>query len=78
MNDLLEEIDTKYHTRSRYGAELDEGVNVKCWIKKLNYRSQKSNTSSFGLKSFRWSGLKIWKLIPDDLKNTKTLPALKK
>ena len=30
MNDLVEEIDVKYHTRSRYGVELDEIGNVKC------------------------------------------------
>ena len=34
MNDLVEEIDTKYHTRSRYGVELDESGNVKCLNKK--------------------------------------------
>ena len=59
MHDLVEEIDTKYHTRSRYGVELDEDGNVKSLNKKLNYRPQKSNTSSFGLESFRWSGSKI-------------------
>ena len=73
MNHLLEDIDTNYHTRSRYGVELDEGGNVKCCNKKLNYRPQKSNTSSLGLESFRWLGPKILALIPDDLKNTKTL-----
>ena len=73
----MEEFDTKYHTRSRYGVELDEGGNVKCLNKKLNYCPQKSNTSSFGLESFRWLGPTIWALIPDDLKNTKTLPAFK-
>ena len=36
MNDLVEELDTKYHTRSRYGVELNEGGNVKCLNKKLN------------------------------------------
>ena len=77
MNDLVEEFDTKYHTRSRYGVELDEGGNVKCLNKKLYYRPQKSNTSSFGLESFRWLGPKIWELIPDDLKNTKNLATFK-
>ena len=77
MNDLVEEIDTKYHTRSRYGVELNEGGNVKSLNKKLNYRPQKSNTSSFGLKAFRWLGPKIWTLIPDDLKSIKTLTAFK-
>ena len=59
MNDLVEEIDTKYHTRSRYGGELDEDGNVKCLNKKLNYRPSKSNSSLLGLESFRWLGPKI-------------------
>ena len=29
MHDLVEEFDTKYRTRSRYGVELDENGNVK-------------------------------------------------
>ena len=49
MNDLVEEYDTKYHTRSLYGVKLDQGRNVKSLKKKLNYRPQKSNTSLFGL-----------------------------
>ena len=60
MYDLVEEFGTKYHTRSRYGVELEEGSNVKSLNKKINYRSQKSKTSSFGLESFRWLGPKIW------------------
>ena len=40
MNDLVEEFDTKYHTRSHYGVELDEGGNVKCLNKELYYRHQ--------------------------------------
>ena len=77
MNNLVEEVDTKYHTRSSYGVELDEGGNVKFLNKELYYRPQKSNTSSFGLKSFRWLGPKIWLLIPDDLKNKKNLATFK-
>ena len=46
MRDLIEEFDTKYHTRSHYGVELDEDGNVKSLNIKLNYRPQKSNTSS--------------------------------
>ena len=45
MNDVIEEFDT----RSRYGVELDENSNVKRLNKKLKYRPQKSNKSSFGL-----------------------------
>ena len=77
MNNLVEEIDTKYHTWSLYGVDLDEGGNVKCLNKKLYYRPQKSNTSSFGLESFRWLGPKIWELIPDNVKHAKSLGAFK-
>ena len=38
MNDLVEELDTKCNTRSRYGVELDEDGNVKSLNKKLHYR----------------------------------------
>ena len=71
MHDLVEEIDTKYHTRSSYGVELDEDDNVKSLNKKLNYRPQKSNTSSFGLESIRWLGSKIWKMISENVKHAK-------
>ena len=37
----------------------------------------KSNTSSFGLESFRWLGPKIWELVPDNLKHAKSLSAFK-
>ena len=68
MEDLVTDIDTKYHTRSRYKVELDDNCNATC-SKKLNYYLKKVNTSSFGLQSFSWLGPKIWALIPDDLKN---------
>ena len=77
MQDLVEEFDTNYHTRSRYDVELDEDGNVKSLNKRLNYRPQKPNTSSFGLESFRWLGPKIWELIPDNVKRAKSLSAFK-
>ena len=52
MHNLVEEIDTKYHTRSSYGVELDEDGNVKSLNKRLDYHPQISNVSSFGLESF--------------------------
>ena len=36
-----------------------------------------SNTSSFGLESFRWLGPKIWELIPDNVEHAKSLSAFK-
>ena len=65
MQDLVEEFDKKYHTRSRYDVELDEDGNVKSLNKKLNYRPHKPNTSSFGLESFRWLEPGIWEFIPE-------------
>ena len=47
MQDLVEEFDTKYHTRSRYEVELDDEDNVKNFNKRLNYRSQKPNQHKF-------------------------------
>ena len=35
MNDLVKEIDTKYHMRSRYPIDLDGGGNAKCLNKNL-------------------------------------------
>ena len=77
MHNLVEEYATKYHTRSRYGVELNEDSNVKSLNKKLNYRPQKSNTNSFGLESFRWLGPKLRELVFDNVKYAKSLSVFK-
>ena len=41
MNDLADEFDSKYHIRSRYDVELDEGDNVKCLSKNTELSSTK-------------------------------------
>ena len=61
-----------YHTRSRYDVQADEDSDVKGLNKKLNYRSQKSNTTSFGLEPFRWLGPKIRELVTDNVKQAKS------
>ena len=71
--DSVKEYDTKYNIRSRYGVELDKADIVKSLNKKLNYRPQKSNTSSFGRESFRWLGSKIWELVHDNVKHVSLL-----
>ena len=76
MEDLVTEIDTKYHTRSSYKVELDDNCNATC-SKKLSYYPKKVNTSSFGHQSFSWLGPKIWALIPEDLKNINSLATFK-
>ena len=58
-------------------AKLDEDGNVKSLNKRLNYRPQKPNTSSFGLESFRSLGPRIWELIADNVKLAKSFSALK-
>ena len=77
MNDLVEELDTKCNTRSGYGVELDEDGNVKSLNKKLDYCPIKSNSSSFGLESFRWLNPKIWELGPDNVTYAKSLATFK-
>ena len=47
MKNLVEEIDTKYCTRSSYNVEKDDDGNTLC-TKKSNHRPQKTNTISFG------------------------------
>ena len=76
MWDLVEEINTKYQTRSSYNIEIDENERIEC-TKKSNYRFQKANTTSFGLQSFRGLGPKIWALIPNELKNIQSLDVFK-
>ena len=68
MKNLVEEIDTKYCTRSSCNVEKDDDGNTLC-TKKSNYRPQKTNTTSFGQQSFRWLGPNIWAQISDLLKN---------
>ena len=46
MEDLVTDIDTKYHTRFRCKVELDDNCNATC-SKKLNYYPKKANTSFF-------------------------------
>ena len=46
MKNLVEEIDTKYCTRSSYNVEEDDNGNTVC-TKKSNYRIQKSKTTIF-------------------------------
>ena len=76
MKNLVEQIDTKYYTRSSYNVEKDGDGNTLC-TKKSNYRQQKTNTTSFGQQSFRWLGPKIWAQIPDQLKTIDSLAAFK-
>ena len=64
MKNLVEEIDTKYYTRSSYNVEED-GNGSTLRTKKSIYRIQKAKTTSFGQQSFRWLGPNIWNQVPD-------------
>ena len=55
MKNLLEELDTKYCTRSAHSVEKDDDGNSLC-TKKLNNRTR---SASFGQQSFRWLGPKF-------------------
>ena len=76
MWDMVEEINSKYHTRSSCKIDYNEN-NETVYTKKSNYRLQKTNTTSFGLQSFRSLGPKIWAMIPNELKNIKSLSVFK-
>ena len=76
INEIVEEISTKYNTRSSCDIEMnDKGETNR--IEKTNYKVQKTNTTSYGLQSFRYLGPKIWALVPSKLKATKTLQIFK-
>ena len=76
MWDMVEEINTKYHTRSSCSIDYNEN-NETVYTKKSNYRLQKTNTTSFGLQSFRSLGPKICAMIPNELKSIKSLSVFK-
>ena len=76
MWDMVEEINSKYHTRSSCKIDYNEN-NETVYTKKSNYRLQKTNTTSFGLQSFRSLGPKIWAMIPNELKSIKSLSVFK-
>ena len=65
MGELVEEINTKYLTRSSYNVDIDENEKIE-YIKKSDYRIQKANTTLFELQLFIGLGPEIWALIPDE------------
>ena len=71
MWDMVEEINTKYHTRSSCKIDINENDKIK-YIKKSNYRIHKTKTTSFGLQSFASLGPKTWAFIPNELKRKKS------
>ena len=72
----MNEICVPYNTRSTTRIEEDESVSSLC-IKKCNYEIPSTKTVSYGLESIRYLSPKIWKLIPDELKELKSLKLFK-
>ena len=53
--------------RSTAKVEKDDNGNLHC-TKKSNYEILYTKNASYGLESIRYLGPKIWKLIPNELK----------
>ena len=73
MEDIVTNIDNRYHTKSYYKVEIEDNGNATC-SKKLNYCPKKANISTFGLQSFSWLKQKSWALISNYLKDVNSLP----
>ena len=58
MWDLVEEINTKYQTRSSCNIDINEDEKIEC-TKKSSYLFQKTNKTSFGLQLFKGLKTKI-------------------
>ena len=56
-----------YNTRATTKVEKDDSGTFRC-SKKSNYEISITKTISYGLESIRYLGRKIWKLIPDELR----------
>ena len=76
MKDLVTDLSIPYNTRSTTKVEIDS--NGKCEnSKKSNFLKPNINTVSYGNKSVRYLGPKIWELVPDDMKNAQSLEDFK-
>jgi hypothetical protein len=74
--EMMTEICVPYNTRSTTKVEEDHSGNLQC-TKRSNYEIPSTKTVSYGLESIRYLGPKIWKLIPDELKELKSLELFK-
>ena len=74
--ELMTEICVPYNTRSTTKVEIDDSGSFQC-TKRSNYEVPSTKTVSYGLESIRYLGPKIWKLIPDELKELKSLELFK-
>ena len=67
---MMTEICVPYNTRSTTKVEEDHSGNLQC-TKRSNYEIPSTKTVSYGSESIRYLGTKIWKLIPDGIKELK-------
>ena len=77
MKDMMTEICIPYNTRSATKVEKDDKGSYSCF-KKSNYKLPAVKTVSYGLESIRYLGPKIWKLVPDELKELTSIELFKK
>ena len=73
---MITELCIPYNTRSTTKVEEDDSGSFYC-IKKSNYEIPSTKTVTHGLESIRYPGPKVWKLIPDELKELKSLELFK-
>ena len=76
MKDILTKTHDSYPTRSNCNVKIENDGSIS-HSQKSNFRTPKVNTVTFGLESFRCLGPKIWKLVPDNLKEIDSLQAFK-
>ena len=70
MKDMMTKICIPYNTRSATKVEKDDKGSYSCF-KKSNYKLP-------AVKSIRYLGPKIWKLVPDELKELTSIELFKK
>ena len=76
MRELFTETDENYNTRSNFVVDIDKSNEIHC-TKKLNFKTPKARTTQFGLESVRRFGPIIWGLVPEDMKNAKSIEIFK-
>ena len=69
---LMTDLVNQRSTRSKCNVTKDEEENITCF-NKPNFRLPRVESVKFGLYLFRSLGLRIWRLVPDELKAIKSL-----
>ena len=77
IRDMVTKIDAPYNMRSTTKVEKYDNGNLQ-FTKKSNYEISNVNTVSYGLECIRYLCPKIWKLIPNELEELKSVELFKK